>query len=70
MLQSLCHQGKSEQELKRGIWMHEVEQRSHRSAAYWLTPHGLLSLLSYIAQYYYLLLLPDNTHDRMVSPHH
>jgi hypothetical protein len=30
-----------------GTWGQEVIQRPWRGAAYWLAPHGLLSLLSY-----------------------
>ena len=30
-----------------GTWRQELMQRPWRGAAYWLAPHGLLSLLSY-----------------------
>jgi hypothetical protein len=36
--------------IRAGTWRQELMQRPWRSAAYWLTPHGLLSLLSYRIQ--------------------
>jgi hypothetical protein len=33
-----------------GTWRQELMQRPWRDAAYWLAPHGFLSLLSYGAQ--------------------
>ena len=42
------HQRKSGQELSRaGAWRQKPMQRLWRNAAYWLTPHGLLILLSF-----------------------
>jgi hypothetical protein len=32
---------------KSGTWRQELMQRPWKGAAYWLAPHGLLSLLSY-----------------------
>ena len=35
---------------KAGTWRQELMERPWRNAAYWLAPHGLLSLLSYSTQ--------------------
>lgn len=40
------HVGKSGQGLKVGLWRQELMQRPGRSAATWLAPQALLSLLS------------------------
>jgi hypothetical protein len=45
------HQRKSEQDSRRpGTWKQEQMQRPRRGAAYWLAPHGSLSLLPYRTQ--------------------
>jgi hypothetical protein len=41
------HGGKVDYELKAGIWKQELKQKPWRNAAYWFTPHNLLSLFSY-----------------------
>jgi hypothetical protein len=33
-----------------GVWRQELAQRLSKGTAYWLVPHGLLSLLSYRTQ--------------------
>ena len=40
----------SDREAKVATWRQELKQRPWRGAAYWLAPHGLLSLLSYRPQ--------------------
>ena len=44
------HDGKSGQELWWGTWRQALMERPWRNPAYWLAPHGLLSLLSYTIQ--------------------
>ena len=45
------HQRKSGQKRNRaGTWRKELMQRPWRDVAYWIAPHGLLSLLSYRIQ--------------------
>lgn len=45
------HQKKSGRNSKRtGTWRQELIQRPWRGAAYWLAPHGFLSLISYRTQ--------------------
>ena len=47
---SVHHQRKSGQKVRAGTWRQELMQRPWGVAAYWLAPHGLLSLLSYKTQ--------------------
>lgn len=41
------HPGKPRQELKAGTWGQEMKQNHCMNTAYWLSPQGLLSLLSF-----------------------
>lgn len=43
---AVCHLGKLKQELKAGTWGQKLNQGSWKNAVYWLTLHGLHSLLS------------------------
>jgi hypothetical protein len=47
---SVLHEGKSGQELNARTQRPELMLRSWRSAAYWLAPRGLLSLVSHPTQ--------------------
>ena len=49
---------------RKGTWRQDLMQRPRRSAAYWLTPHGLLILRSYRTQDYQPR--DGTTHDRQV----
>jgi hypothetical protein len=52
--------------VRAGTWRQELMQRPGRDAAYWLAPHGLLSLLSYRTQVHQLR--HDPTHNRLGPP--
>lgn len=53
-------QGKSEQEVRAGVWRQAQKQGLWRNSAYRLAPQGLLSILSYTTQDY--LSRGDTTH--------
>jgi hypothetical protein len=42
---TLSYHCSSSKEVRAGTWRQKLVQRPRRSAAYWLAPHGLLSLL-------------------------
>ena len=44
------YKSSSSKAVKAGTWRQELMQRPWRCAAYWLAPHGLLSLLSFRCQ--------------------
>jgi hypothetical protein len=50
-----------------GAWRQEMMQRPQKFAAYWLAPHGLLSLLSYRTQNHQPRV--GTTHSGLSSPH-
>jgi hypothetical protein len=47
---TLPHHCSSSKEVRPETWRQELMQRPWRGAAFWLAPHGLLSLLSYRIQ--------------------
>lgn len=49
LLLVVCHTGKSEKELKAGIWRQKLTQR-HKSASSWLVSHDLFSLIFHTFQ--------------------
>jgi hypothetical protein len=66
-LQVTVHQEeKPGEELKKETWRQELKQRTWRNTANWLALHGLLSLLSYIAQDH--ILRGGPTHSGLGSP--